>query len=108
MAYESVFSILGEGLVYKLVCVSKHPVLWGQGHFIEMAAVVIAFTGLYEHSRLLKPFSVWADKRHWDRAGFLRGAAASVSTHTAVVGSIESHTDTLAIGQAQRSGSLLG
>lgn len=43
------FSFFIQGLVYELVCVSKHPVLWGQSHFIEIAAVGAAFAGLYKH-----------------------------------------------------------
>lgn len=31
-------------LVNELVCVSVHPVLWRKGHFIEVAAVITAFT----------------------------------------------------------------
>lgn len=101
MSHLIYFSIRGTRLVNELVCVSKHPVLWGQSHFIKMAAVVATFTGLYEHSRLLKAFSVWTEKSHWDCACFSRRTAASISAHTAVVGSIQPHTDTLPIGQVQ-------
>lgn len=31
-------------LVYELVCISVHPVLWRECHFIKVAAVIAAFT----------------------------------------------------------------
>lgn len=51
-------------LVCELVCISIHPVLWRESHFIEVAAVIAAFTRLDEHSRPLETLAVWADKGH--------------------------------------------
>lgn len=51
-------------LVCKLVCISVHPVLWRECHFIEVAAVVAAFTRLDEHCRPLETLAIRADKGH--------------------------------------------
>ena len=90
------------------MCVSVHPLLRGQGHFVEVAAVVAAFTRLDEHGRPLEALAVWADKGHGYGARASRRAAASVRTHAAVVWPVEADAHTLSVGQAGGLWGLVG
>lgn len=87
-------------LVSEFVCVSVHPVLRREGRFVEMAAVVPAFTGLDEHGGPLEALAVWADKGHRYGACAAWRAAPAVCTHTTVVGPVEADAQAFAVGQA--------
>lgn len=95
-------------LVYELVCISIHPVLWREGHFIQVATVVAAFTWLDEHSRPLETLAIRADKGHGDGACAPWRAAPSIHAHAAVVGPVEADTHTFPIGQASGLRGFLG
>lgn len=95
-------------LVYELVCVSVHPVLRGEGHFIEVAAVVAAFTGLYKHGGPLEALAVRAHKGHGNGARAAWRAAPAVRAHTAVVGPVEADTHTLSVRQVDGFWGFLG
>lgn len=86
-------------LVFELVCVSIHPVLWREGHFIEVAAVMITFTGLDKHDRPLEMLSIRTDKGHRYGACAAWWAAPLVCTHTTVVGPVAADTHTFCVGQ---------
>lgn len=73
--------------------------LWWEGHFVKMAAVVAAFTGLDEHGQPQEAFFIWANESHRHSACAARGAAPSVFTHATVVGSIEADTLALTVRQ---------
>lgn len=95
-------------LVYELVCISVHPVLWREGHFIEVAAVVAAFTWLDEHGWPLETLAIWTDKGQWYGARAAWCAAPSIRTHTAVVGPVEAYAHTFSVGQADGLRGFLG
>lgn len=80
--------------------ISVHPLLWRQGHFVEVAAVVAAFTRLDEHGRPLETLAVQADKGHGYGACAAWRTAASVSTQAAVVRPVQADAHTLSVGQA--------
>lgn len=82
------------------MCVSVHPVLWRECHFIEVATVVTAFAWLDEHGWPLEALAVRADEGHRYCACAAWRAAPSVCTHTAVVGPVEAGAHTLSVGQA--------
>lgn len=86
-------------LVCELVCISVHPVLWRERHFIEVAAVVAAFTRLDEHGRPLETLAIRADKGHGYGACAAWRATPPICTHTAVVGPVETDAHTLSVGQ---------
>ncbi len=90
------------------MCISVHPVLRREGHFIEVAAVVAAFTWLDEHGRPLETLAVRADKGHRYGACAPWRAAPSVRAHAAVVGPVEADTHTFSIGQADGLWGFLG
>lgn len=90
------------------MCISVHPLLWREGHFIEVTTVVAAFTRLDEHGRPLETLTVRADKGHGDGACAAWRAAPSVCAHTAVVGPVEADTHTFSVGQADGLWGFLG
>lgn len=79
-----------------------HPVLWRQGHFVQEATVIAAFTWLDEHDWPLETLPVPADKVHGDGACAPRRAAPSLRARTAVVGPEEA--DALAVSVRQADG----
>lgn len=95
-------------LVYEFMCVSVHPVLRRERHFVEVAAVVAAFARLDEHGRPLEALAVRADEGHGYRARATWRAAPSVRTQTAVVGPVEADAHTLSVGQADGLRGFLG
>lgn len=81
------------------MCVSIHPVLWWQGHFVEMAAFLATLARLDEHGVSLETLAIRAHKSHRNGARATRRAAAAIRTHAAVIGPVEADTLTLAIRQ---------
>lgn len=81
--------------------VSVHPELWGEGHFIQVVAVVVAFTRLDEHGRLLKVLAVRTHKSHGHGACAPRRAAPAVCTHATVVRAVETDARTVPVGQME-------
>lgn len=95
-------------LVCELVRVSVHPLLWGEGHFVEVAAVVAAFTRLDEHGRPPEVLAVRADEGHGCGARAAWRAAPSVRAHAAVVGPVEADARAVSVGQADGLCGFLG
>lgn len=95
-------------LVYVLVCVAIHPVLRGEGHFVEVAAVLAAFAGLDEHGRPLEALSIRAHEAYGHSARAAWRAASTVRAHAAVVGPIETDTHAFPVGQVEWLGGFLG
>lgn len=79
--------------------VSIHPVLWRKGHFVEVAAVIVAFTRLDKHGQPLEALAVWAYKHHGHGACASWRAAQAVCTHAAVVGAVKTDARTFPVGQ---------
>lgn len=88
--------------------VSVQPLLGREGHFVEVAAVVAAFTRLDEHGRPPEALAVWADKGHGRGARAARRAAPPVRAHAAVVWSVETDARASPVGQADGLCGLLG
>lgn len=81
--------------------VSVHPVLWGEGHFIQVVAVIVAFTRLDKHGRLLKVLAVRTHKSHGHGARAPRQAAPAICTHATVVRAVETDARAVPVGQME-------
>lgn len=81
--------------------VSVHPALWGKGHFIQVVAVIVAFTRLDKHGRLLKVLAIRTHKSHGHSACAARRAAPAVCTRATVVRAVETDTRTFPVGQME-------
>lgn len=84
------------------MCISVHPVLWREGHFVQVAAVAAALTRLDEHDRPLETFGVWANEAHGHRARAPRRAAPFIRAGATMVGPVQADAPAFAVGQVYR------
>lgn len=82
--------------------VSIHPVLRRKAHFVEVAAVIVAFTRLDKHGQPLEALAVRAYEGHGHGARASRRAAHAVGTRAAVDGAVKTDARTFPVGQAER------
>lgn len=95
-------------LVCELVRVPVHPVLRGQRHFVEVAAVLAALARLDEHGRPPEALAVRAHKGHGHGARASRQTTApAIRARAAVVGPVAADAGALAVGQVGGRGRLL-
>lgn len=95
------------------MCVSVHPVLWRERHFVQVAAVPAAFTGKDEHDQSLETLAIRADEGYRRRACAPWQTAPSVCAAATVVGPVQAGALAFTVGQvdgfwgAMRLGTLL-